>query len=1237
MKFSVIFVFVCLWFGVEARCRMRGYCAEVGGHMKPCYVDEEATPFTAGLSEQEAQDAAEMLASICPLIATTNGTQLKPFEEMLTCCTPEQITDTRDSLIIAEGVLGRCPICMRNFATQICEMNCSPDQSRFINVYPESTADGIEYVNMVDYRIHGEFMDGMFDSCADVLMPQTGLPAVNMMCGNAPVCNADAWLTFTGDTAANPISPLQVNFLRWNTTEDSMSLVAPACNETLEGDLPCSCIDCIVMCPLDVPVVPSICTVMSINCYSFSVAIVFFVVTVTFFIILTIISYKRLGQIDSKPDVTSNTNKITNFLQKLFAKFGLFSVNQPILVLMLTSWLVFSMIFGILFNLNLTSDPVELWSSPESRSRIELNYYNSRFGPFYRASQIFLTFDLERFESNNVTYGPAFRFEAIQELINLEDDVFKIGEDDNGVTLEQVCYAPNRPPGSEMLRQYCVHQSATIYLGDEIENLNNETYLNSIVNCLNNHYGFGCLADWGGGAEPELTFGGTEDDILLSDTLLITFPLTNHLLSEDLEPVLEWESKFIQLLQNYEANKPEYVRVAFGTERSIEDEIERISLAEIVPIAISYIIMFAYVVIALGNIRSWKTWIVDSKVSVAIGSFLIVIFSIACSLGTMSYMNVTVTLLSINVIPFFILSVGTDNVFLMINTIQDIQNNLKSFDDYSDDMSLTKKRNYIFEKMLIRVGPSMFVSSVTQITCFAIGTIANFPAVRTFAVFASFSLGYLFLFQMTTVIAMISLDFMRSQKNRFDILCCIRKKILDDENPLHADAPYKSVIQRLMKPYSKFILNWRVKICVAIIFMTMVSLSVLVIPHLEIGLDQEMALPEDSYVYRYLVAVNQLMRLGPPVFFVLKSGLNFTNIDHQNAICGGQMCNLDSLTTQIFLASRYTNITYVSRSSNSWLDDFVDWTNLQGACCKYNISDGSFCPSQSNEPECAFCEIEREEWANGLRPTPEAFEKYIPFFLQDAPFEICNKGGLASYGGGVNYILDSEGLATVYDTNFMAYHATLTTSEDYINAVKYGYEISENITQAIRNYTGVEVEVFPYSVFYVFFEQYLTMWGDTFASLGYCLIGATFFNLLASGFSFTTTFTVMVTTIMVLVNMMGVMWLWSIPLNPVSNINLIVSIGIAVEFCSHIVYAYNISDKPHDERVGDALESVGATIITGITLTNIPIIVLAFSYTDIIEVFFFRMLFSIVVLGFLHGMVFYPVFLSYVTDLGRKK
>lgn len=63
--------------------------------------------------------------------------------------------------------------------------------------------------------------------------------------------------------------------------------------------------------------------------------------------------------------------------------------NNPVLVLAIASWAIAGLSYGAL-QLIITTDPVELWASPTSRSRIEKDYFDSRFSPFYRTNQIFI-------------------------------------------------------------------------------------------------------------------------------------------------------------------------------------------------------------------------------------------------------------------------------------------------------------------------------------------------------------------------------------------------------------------------------------------------------------------------------------------------------------------------------------------------------------------------------------------------------------------------------------------------------------------------------------------------------------------------------------------------------------------------------------------------------------------------------------------------------------------------------
>lgn len=54
--------------------------------------------------------------------------------------------------------------------------------------------------------------------------------------------------------------------------------------------------------------------------------------------------------------------------------------------------------------------------------------------------------------------------------------------------------------------------------------------------------------------------------------------------------------------------------------------------------------------------------------------------------------------------------------------------------------------------------------------------------------------------------------------------------------------------------------------------------------------------------------MDDLLSMGPPVYFVLTEGLNYSKREVQNIICGGQGCNTDSLYTQIYSAAKESSV-----------------------------------------------------------------------------------------------------------------------------------------------------------------------------------------------------------------------------------------------------------------------------------------------------------------------------------------
>ena len=108
------------------------------------------------------------------------------------------------------------------------------------------------------------------------------------------------------------------------------------------------------------------------------------------------------------------------------------------------------------------------------------------------------------------------------------------------------------------------------------------------------------------------------------------------------------------------------------------------------------------------------------------------------------------------------------------------------------------------------------------------------------------------------------------------------------------------------------------------------------------------------------------------------------------------------------------------------------------------------------------------------------------------------------------------------------------------------------------------------------------------------------------------------------------MWVLDIRLNTVSVVNLVMAVGLAVDYSMHILHTFlRTRGGGRQERVHGAMLEIGAAVLLGVLSTLLGVVVLAGSQSHIIFTFF-QLLMGTVVFGGLVGLCVLPVLLSFI-------
>eukprot|EP00095_Tigriopus_kingsejongensis_P003657 maker-scaffold11_size778918-snap-gene-1.12 protein:Tk03657 transcript:maker-scaffold11_size778918-snap-gene-1.12-mRNA-1 annotation:"hypothetical protein DAPPUDRAFT_306990" len=731
----------------------------------------------------------------------------------------------------------------------------------------------------------------------------------------------------------------------------------------------------------------------------------------------------------------------------------------------------------------------------------------------------------------------------------------------------------------------------------------------------------------------------------------------------DQQPVDVTTLEFEQLLQislDDKCGYPEGLKSQANVQRSYGDISNGAIWDDVIFLTCGYFMIYVYVQSMLGRFNRVEQRAFLGAMGITSSGLAILVSMGLCSLMGLDYGPMH------SLIPCLLLGLGVDDMFVIVQSFNNSEGEDKA-------KGIIKDLPERIGQALKHAGVGITITSVTDIVVFAVGGTTTIdecrlqvlPSLRSYSLYTATGIAATYVLQVTFFVAWLAIDQKRIDDKR-DGACCW---VVHGDQWKPNKLSQRSLMEEAFDALGRFLAYPIVKISVLLTTLAFFALGCWGTTLLEVEFRYVEFLPDDSSIYQW---------------FQLHTGY-FPGDGEMGTLYFSEMDLYKELPKIKNLVDKFTNETDIIFSFDSWYPEFESYLNDYFLQPDEAIPDHPISEEFFNEKLTQFLfspigaqHMNKFQFAEPIACGTDA-PKVLVSTVVDVEFPIClSKLFSPAYdlpwlNIWVNATLQIAKLLDVRRPQSLVKEGTCTLSvalgehwrinhvhdrvihkmtgktclltfscvDPYttlyppMSTMEFVHRKFNSSTQHIPAMNWVKDSVvdagFPGITFAM--AQSYSRWEidevisqELFRNLFLAIICVSITTMLLIA-NTTSCIIVILCVVMSLVDVGGAMYFWGLTIDIVASTNIIISVGLCVDFSAHVAHYFMLQSGSKNERMRSTLRKIGPAVFNGGISTLIAVLMLMNSKSHVF-ISYFKVFFLMIVFGLFHGLLFLPVVLS---------